>query len=629
MTAWAVPGYTEERELGRGASSRVVEAIHIGSGQRVAIKYLAQKLFRDPNFLARFREEVEVLRSLDVPEVVRLYDYVEEPGQGAAIVMELVNGVSLHEMITRQGPATPESALVVLTGSLLGLASAHQLGIVHRDYKPENVLVDGAGNSKLTDFGIAVRAGEKAPATGTPLYMAPEQWTGEPATPATDIYSATAVFFECLTGKTPFSGGLGQLAAQHAAAAVPVAMVDQPLRTFIERGMAKDPRDRPAHAVEFVAELISVADLAYGPGWDERGKRQLAERAAALLLLLLGGVAGAAGGSFAATLLGGAGRRKKTLFAGAAVGIVAAIAVTTTTLALQSNDTRAATGLTGTSTPGTGAPTANPPAGGAAATSAPTAGAPATKSPTASSTTVGAPTASAPATSPAASGAPTTSAPTTSAPATSGPTANPPTTSAPTTPPPAPAITVAASPATVSGTCPATLSALTVPGTISSDRAATVTYHWARSDQTSTASAQAKIPAGGTVSVPDSVTAASNQWEISDTLVVTSPSSHSASTKVAVQCAYPTLTLTIPGTQPPAVVGQSYTLSLQLAGGNAPYGWSETGPLPPGLSFSDGVISGVPTTSGRFPITVTVTDTEAATQTASVKLIIDPFFQLT
>ena len=633
MSAWAVPGFTEERELGRGASSRVVAAIHIDSGQRVAIKYLAPKLFRDPNFLARFRAEVELLRSLDVPEVVRLYDYVEEPGQGAAIVMELVNGVSLHEMIARQGPTTPESALVVLIGSLLGLASAHQLGIVHRDYKPENVLVDGAGNSKLTDFGIAVRAGEKAPATGTPLYMAPEQWTGGPATQATDIYSATAVFFECLTGKTPFSGGLGQLAAQHRTAAVPLAMVDQPLQAFIERGMAKDPRDRPAHAVEFVAELISVADFAYGQDWEERGRRQLAERAAALILLLLGGVAGAAGGSFAATLLGGAARRKNAVFAGAAVGIVAAIAVTTTTLALQSNDTRAATGLTSTSTQTAGAPAANSPASGAATASAATAGAPSSKSPTASGPTASGPTAGGPATgipttNPSTSSTPTTSAPATSAPATSGPTTDPPTTSAPTTPPPPPVITVAASPATVSGACPATLPALTVPGTISSNRAVTVTYHWARSDQTSTGSAQVKVPAGGTVSVPDSVTPASNQWEISDTLMVTSPSAHSASAKAAVQCSYPLLTMTNPGTQSP-VVGQPFTLSLQLSGGNAPYSWSQTGPLPPGLSFSDGVISGTPADNGRYPVTVTVTDSEASPQTVSVSFIIDPFFRIT
>ena len=214
MSAWAVPGYTEERELGRGASARVVAATRDDDGQQVAIKYLAPRLLRDPGFLARFREEVELLASIDVPHVVRLFDYVEQPGEGAAIVMELVDGVSLHELITRQGATSPESALVVLKGSLLGLAAAHQLGIVHRDYKPENVLVDGAGNSKLTDFGVAVKAGERAPVGGTPLYMAPEQWNGEPATPATDIYAATAVFFECLTGQTPFSGRLEHLAAR-------------------------------------------------------------------------------------------------------------------------------------------------------------------------------------------------------------------------------------------------------------------------------------------------------------------------------------------------------------------------------------------------------------------------------
>ena len=344
MSAWVVPGYTEERELGHGASARVVAATRDDTGQQVAIKYLAPRLLRDPGFLARFREEVELLASIDVPHVVRLFDYVEEPGVGAAIVMELVDGVSLHEMITRQGATSPESALVVLKGSLLGLAAAHQLGIVHRDYKPENVLVDGAGNSKLTDFGVAVKAGERAPVGGTPLYMAPEQWNGEPATPATDIYAATAVFFECLTGQTPFSGRLEHLAMQHQTGAIPVALVDQPLQALIERGMAKDPRDRPAHAVEFVAELNSVADRAYGEDWEERGGNELAKRAAALLLLLLGGIAGAAGGSFAATLLGGMGRRKKAVIAGAALGIFAAIAVTTTTLALTGNNSSGSPG---------------------------------------------------------------------------------------------------------------------------------------------------------------------------------------------------------------------------------------------------------------------------------------------
>ena len=607
MSAWAVPGYTEERELGHGASARVVAATRDDTGQQVAIKYLAPRLVRDPGFLARFRAEVELLASIDVPHVVRLFDYVEEPGVGAAIVMELVDGVSLHEMITRQGATTPESALVVLKGSLLGLAAAHQLGIVHRDYKPENVLVDGAGNSKLTDFGVAVKAGARAPVGGTPLYMAPEQWNGEPATPATDIYAATAVFFECLTGHTPFSGRLEHLAMQHQTGEIPVALVDQPLQALIERGLAKDPRDRPAHAVEFVAELNSVADRAYGEDWEERGGNELAKRAAALLLLLLGGIAGAAGGSFAATLLGGMGRRKKTAIAAAALGIFAAIAVTTTTLALTGNN--------GSGSPGA---TATNHAADAAATNSGTGGAPAGGSPTASPSTTVSPTAS-PSTTVSPTASPSATSPTTSPPATSAPTTNPPTTA----PPPAPVITVAAAnPAAVTGTCPAALPTLAVPGTISSNRATTVTYHWARSNGTSTGSAQAAIPAGGTANVQDSVTAASNQWQITDTLVVTSPSAHSASATVSVACSYPTLTMTNPGTQL-IPLGEPFSLSLTPSGGNGPYSWSGAD-LPPGLSVSGGVITGTPTTPGRFQVTITVTDTEASPQSFSVRFIIDP-----
>jgi len=297
MSSWVVPGFAEERQLGSGASGRVVAAVHQASGTRVAIKYLSLK---DPGFLAAFRGEATLLRTLNVPEVVRFLEYVEAPGQGAAIVMELVDGVSLHQMITRQGPASAESALAVLKGSLLGLAAAHQVGIVHRDYKPENVLVDRSGQSKLTDFGVAARTGQAADG-GTPLYMAPEQWDGAPASPATDIYAATAVFFECLTGRTPYSGSLSALAAQHATAAVPYRMVEAPLQELIARGMAKSPAYRPSDAAQFMAELEATAASAYGTDWEERGRGQLAERAAALLLLLLPHAGAAVGGGTGTT----------------------------------------------------------------------------------------------------------------------------------------------------------------------------------------------------------------------------------------------------------------------------------------------------------------------------------------
>ena len=296
MSSWVVPGFAPERELGAGASGRVVAAVHLASGTRVAIKYLSPRLLAAPGFVEAFRSEAALLRALDVPQVVRIFDYAEAPGQGAAIVMELVAGVSLHEMITAQGPASPQAALAVLKGSLLGLAAAHALGIVHRDYKPENVLVDRSGNSKLTDFGVAARTGQAA-SGGTPLYMAPEQWSGAPASPATDIYAATAVFFECLTGTTPFSGQPARLAAQHQHAAVPVERVAVPLRPLIAAGMAKDPAARPAGAASLVAELEATAAAAYGPDWEAAGRARLAAGAAAALALLAYGATGTAAGA--------------------------------------------------------------------------------------------------------------------------------------------------------------------------------------------------------------------------------------------------------------------------------------------------------------------------------------------
>jgi len=331
---WTVPGYVEERLIGQGASGRVVAAVSEATGRRVAIKYLGPALVRDPTFMWSFRTEAQMLRSLDVPQVVQIYDYVEEPGQGAAIVMELVDGVSLHDMITQRGPTSPESALAVLKGSLLGLAAAHALGIVHRDYKPENVLVDTAGSSKLSDFGVAVKAGKKALAAGTPLYMAPEQWNGAPNSPATDIYAATAVFFECLTAKTPFSGKIGQLRQQHETAAVPLDRIAAPLHALIARGMAKNPVDRPQTAIAFVAELEAVAADAYGADWEERGRSQLAERAAALLplLLLRGGTVGSSGTSTAVTWLGNGRRRALSV---AAIAVIAVLAMGTVATAVM------------------------------------------------------------------------------------------------------------------------------------------------------------------------------------------------------------------------------------------------------------------------------------------------------
>ncbi|MEU7719088.1 serine/threonine-protein kinase [Streptomyces tibetensis] len=286
MNTWAVPGYTESLELGAGASGRVVLAVHEETGVPVAVKYLSESLRTRPGFVRGFRAEARLLGGLESPHVAGLYEYVESP-DGAAIVMELVDGVPLRTLLRREGPLAPEAALVVLKGSLLGLADAHHLGVVHRDYKPENVLVGPDGSSKLVDFGIAVDAGTSAGVAGTPSYMAPEQWTGAPASPASDVYAATATFFECLTGHKPYDGeNLAELALRHLDAPVPAEEVPDAVRELVRRGLAKDPAERPAQAEAFVTELESVAGAAYGTDWEENGRGRLAALVALLPLLL-------------------------------------------------------------------------------------------------------------------------------------------------------------------------------------------------------------------------------------------------------------------------------------------------------------------------------------------------------
>jgi serine/threonine-protein kinase len=285
MSGWTVPGYTEIKALGAGGFGAVVLARHDATGTPVAIKFLRPDLLADQGFAAMFRAEAVTLGAVDSPYVVRLYEYVEAPA-GAAIVMELVDGVSLAEIVTRQGKTTPEAALVVLYGSLLGLAAAHERGVVHRDFKPANVLVNAYGASKLTDFGIAARTGSTTVPAGSLSYAPPEQFDGGPATPASDVYAATATFYECLTGQPPFRGGTAdELIAAHRTAAVPLEAVPEALRPIVAAGMAKDPRQRQASAAVLAADLRTAAAGAYGPDWAERGLSHLREAAVLLAAL--------------------------------------------------------------------------------------------------------------------------------------------------------------------------------------------------------------------------------------------------------------------------------------------------------------------------------------------------------
>ncbi|GAA2094945.1 serine/threonine-protein kinase [Actinomadura alba] len=334
MNEWRLPGFSELRELGAGGQGRVVLARHDRSGTLVAVKYLAPGLAGDQRFVELFRNEARMLARVTDPHVARLHEFVVTE-QGSAIVMEAVDGVSLREVLRRHGRLAPEAALTVLKGSLLGLAAAHALGVVHRDYKPANVLVRGDGQSRLVDFGVAAHTGAAGLRTGTPAYMAPEQWRGEAAAPATDVYAATCVFFECMTGDRPYRGDGAALMAQHTTAPVPLAALPEPLRPLVHRGMAKEPGSRPAGAAAFVTELEAAAVAAYGPGWEHRGVRSLAVASAALAVLFPlsvlvstsagtgGGVAGAAGMAGQAT---GKAAVAKGLLAGTAGKVTAAVA---------------------------------------------------------------------------------------------------------------------------------------------------------------------------------------------------------------------------------------------------------------------------------------------------------------
>jgi serine/threonine-protein kinase len=281
--SWTVPGYIDLKKLGKGGSGRVVIARHAATGRNVAIKYLNEELCSKAKFRTALRTEARLLSGLTSPHVTRLYEYVEAE-HGAAIVMELVYGAALRALLKKEGHTHPEAALVVLKGSLLGLAAAHGVGVVHRDYKPENVLVNWDGRTKLVDFGIAARAGDAHDHCGTCAYMPPEQWRMEAATPAGDVYAATVTLYECLTGVRPFEGPEPwDFLRQHVEEPVPMDPVPEEVRGLVRHGMAKDPALRPPSALDFLRELEWVAENAYGSDWEERGQSRLAAVAAALV----------------------------------------------------------------------------------------------------------------------------------------------------------------------------------------------------------------------------------------------------------------------------------------------------------------------------------------------------------
>ncbi|MEU6712734.1 serine/threonine-protein kinase [Nonomuraea sp. NPDC046802] len=287
-----VPGYREVRQLGTGRTGRVFLSTYQQTGAYVAIKYLNATLRRDTEFMDRFRSDTHELVEIDDQNVVRLYEYVETPTR-AAVVMELVDGVSLRTLLAEHGRTSPEAALAVLKSTLLALAAAHDKGVAHRDVKPENILVQADGLSKLGDFGVVVHAEEPGVPAGSPAYMAPELWTRHEAGPAADLYAAACVLFETVRGRPPYltykegeseEQDVPALRDRHLVEPVPLEVAPDTLRDLLRRGLAKDPALRYASARQFAAELEQDAVAGYGPDWEQRGRRHLAELATLLAL---------------------------------------------------------------------------------------------------------------------------------------------------------------------------------------------------------------------------------------------------------------------------------------------------------------------------------------------------------
>jgi len=275
--------YRVKGELGRGGMGTVFLAEQPGLGREVAIKQLIPSAAADPVALKRFLQEAQVMARTSHPNLVQVHD-LELMGEENYIVLEFVRGTSLRDRIVR-GLMPPPQVFAVMHGILQALDYAHKHGIVHRDMKPENVLIADEGMVKVADFGIArltddSGAGSTATKTGTtvgtPQYMSPEQVASSKVDGRSDLYSAGIVFYELVVGQPPFTSsdadGPFTLMAKHVQAPPKPPSVYRPgldpeLESVILKSLAKRPDDRYQTGQEFDEAMARIADRLC-PGWQ-------------------------------------------------------------------------------------------------------------------------------------------------------------------------------------------------------------------------------------------------------------------------------------------------------------------------------------------------------------------------
>ncbi|MDQ1074964.1 serine/threonine-protein kinase [Microbacterium sp. SORGH_AS_0969] len=262
--------YELDTRIAIGGMGEVWEATDHVIGRTVAIKILKDEYMGDPGFLERFRAEARHAALVNHEGIASVFDYGEEDGS-AFLVMELVPGEALSTILEREGSLSTDKTLDIVAQTAAALQAAHAAGLVHRDIKPGNLLITPDGRVKITDFGIA-RIADQVPLTatgqvmGTVQYLSPEQASGHPASPATDIYSLGIVAYECLAGKRPFTGesqvaiAMAQINEQPAPLPPTVAV---PVQNLVMAMIAKKPDDRPASAaaVSRAATALRRGDL--------------------------------------------------------------------------------------------------------------------------------------------------------------------------------------------------------------------------------------------------------------------------------------------------------------------------------------------------------------------------------
>lgn len=250
--------------LGKGGMGEVYRADDLKLGQPVALKFLPDHLLRDGAALARFHREVRVARQVSHKNVCRVYDIGETDGRHF-LSMEYIKGEELSSLLRRIGSLPLDKSIQLARQICAGLNAAHDVGVLHRDLKPANIMIDGDGNARILDFGIASLS-EEVPenelAAGTPAYMAPEQLEGKEQTARTDIYSLGLVLYELFTSRKAFEARtLAELIEMRRKNTAPASLsslvkdLDPVIERVVERCLQTDPAQRPSSALQVAAAL--------------------------------------------------------------------------------------------------------------------------------------------------------------------------------------------------------------------------------------------------------------------------------------------------------------------------------------------------------------------------------------